>query len=176
MLLAILVVSSVSVINWWWFISTRKFLKQGLMADEIGNEKNTSWLNLKLSLAPSPLLCCLCNCNIDIYIFIYKVFREMCMPWLVRTSSLYFHKASTLHHRSALLRYNACSLCHWYEHAQFTIHFIKEKEKLVPRALLSYISTWEFLRTHKKCKKHLPSACASLFLKIPAHLYNSTMH
>ena len=33
----------------------------------------------------------------------------MSAPWLVRMSSLYFHKAHTLRHMSALLRYNAHS-------------------------------------------------------------------
>ena len=40
-------------------------------------------------------------------------------------------------------------------------YFIKEIKKLVPRALLSYISTREFLRTLEKCEKHSPSARAS---------------
>ena len=80
----------------------------------------------------------------------YKMLKEVRAPWLVRTSSLYFHKARALRHTSALLRYNARSLRHWYERAQFTIYFIKEIKKLVPRALLSYISTWEFLRTLAK--------------------------
>ena len=43
---------------------------------------------------------------------VYKMFREMCAPLLVRTSSLYFHKACALRHTSALLRSNACSLHH----------------------------------------------------------------
>ena len=35
----------------------------------------------------------------------------------------------------------------------------KRNKNLVPRALLSYISTWEFLRTLEKCeKKKFPSA------------------
>ena len=38
---------------------------------------------------------------------------------------------------------------------------IKEITKLVPRVLLRYISTWEFLRTLEKCEKHLASARAS---------------
>ncbi len=47
--------------------------------------------------------------------------------------------------------------------------------------MLSYISTWELLRTFEKCEKHSAapraSLCTSLvFLKIPACLYNSTMH
>ena len=50
-------------------------------------------------------------------------------PSLVRTSSLYFHKAHALHHKIALLRYNASSLRHQYERAPFTIYFIKEIEK-----------------------------------------------
>ena len=29
----------------------------------------------------------------------------------------------------------------------------KRNKNLVPRALLSYISTWEFLRTLEKCEK-----------------------
>ena len=46
-------------------------------------------------------------------------------PGLVRTSSLYFHKARALRHTSALSRYNAGSVRHRYERAQFTIHSIK---------------------------------------------------
>ena len=65
-----------------------------------------------------------------------------------------FHKARALRHTSALLRYNARSLRHRYEHAQFTIHFIKEIKRLVPGALLNYISNWEYLRTLEKCEKH----------------------
>ena len=44
------------------------------------------------------------------------------------------------------------------------IIIVKKKEinKVAPRALLSYISTSEFLRTLKKCEKHLPSAGVSL--------------
>ena len=37
---------------------------------------------------------------------------------------------------------------------------IKEITKLVPRVLLRYISTWEFLRTLEKCEKHSASAPA----------------
>ena len=57
------------------------------------------------------------------------MFREIRAPLLVRTSSLYFHKARALRHTSALLRYKARSLRHRYERAQFTIHFIKEMKK-----------------------------------------------
>ena len=58
--------------------------------------------------------------------------------------------------------------------------FYKRNKKLHPHALLRNISTWEFLRTLKKCKKHpaapRASLCSSLvFLKIPVCLYNSTM-
>ena len=89
------------------------------------------------------------------------VSREMCAPWLVRTTSLYFHKARTLRHTSALLRYNARSLRHRYERAQLTIHFVKEIKKLASRALLSHVSAWKFLRTLEKYEKHSPSARAS---------------
>ena len=71
--------------------------------------------------------------------------------WLVIASSLYFYKARALRHTSVLLRYNTRSLRHRYEPAQFTIHLITEIKKLVPRALLTYISTWELLRTLEKC-------------------------
>ena len=52
---------------------------------------------------------------------------------------------------------------------------------LVPRALLSHISTLEFLRTFEKRERYSPTARASLgtspvFLKIPACLHNATMH
>ena len=60
---------------------------------------------------------------------VYKMFWEMRAPWLVRTSSLYFHKTRALRHKSALWRYNAQSLGHRYERAQLTIHFIKEIKK-----------------------------------------------
>lgn len=54
--------------------------------------------------------------------------------------------------------------------------FIKRLKELVPHALLSYMGTYEFFRRFEKCKKHLPTACASLntslvFLKIPMCLY-----
>ena len=92
----------------------------------------------------------------------------------------YFHNARALRHTSAPLRYSTRSLRHRYERAQFTIPFLKKIKKLVPRALLSYISTWEFLGTLEKYEKHSPSARASphflVFLKIPACLYNSTLH
>lgn len=132
MLLAILAVSSVSVINWWWFISTRKFLKQSLMADEIGNEKNTSWLNLKLSLAPSPLLYCLCNCNIDIYLFIKCSEKCACHDWWELVHYI------SIKHAPYVTRVHRWDRAHAaYIIAQFAIHFIKEINKLVPRALLS---------------------------------------
>ena len=92
-----------------------------------------------------------------IIILFYKMFREVCAPWLVRTSSLYFLKARASSLTSALLRYNARSLRHRYGH----INFKKELEKLVPRALFSYISPWKFLRTLENCEKHSPSARAS---------------
>ena len=50
----------------------------------------------------------------------------------------------------------------------FAFLFYKGNEKPVPRALLSYISTWEFLRTLEKCEKHEPH-----FSRV---LKNSTMH
>ena len=46
--------------------------------------------------------------------------------------------------------------------------FYKRNKKLALRALLSYISTREFLRTLEK-------STSLVFLKIPACLYNSTM-
>ena len=63
----------------------------------------------------------------------------------------------------------------------YTMLCYRNKKRAL-RALLSYISTREFLRTREKCiEKHeaQPSAslCTSLvFLKIPKCLYNSTMH
>ena len=55
--------------------------------------------------------------------------------------------------------------------------FYKRNKKLVCYTMLSYINTWEFLRTLEKSQKHLPSAHASLGTSlIPACLYNSTMH
>lgn len=59
--------------------------------------------------------------------------------------------------------------------------FYKRNKRHVPRTLLSYISTWELLRTLEKFEKVSPTAHASLstsvvFLKkIPA-CFNSTIH
>ena len=66
-----------------------------------------------------------------------------------------------------------------------TIHntFYTINKKLVPHKMLSYIlSTWDFLRTLKKCEKHAFaygscfSSTSLMFLKNPLCLYNSTMH
>ena len=65
----------------------------------------------------------------NINISYHKMFGEMRAPWLVGTSSLYFHKARASRHTSALLRYNARSLHHRYERAQSTIRYIKEIKK-----------------------------------------------
>ena len=46
----------------------------------------------------------------------------------------------------------------------FAFLFYKRNKKLVPRALLSYISSWEFSRTPEKCEKHSPAVRASLAL------------
>ena len=112
--------------------------------------------------------------------FYYKMFREMRAAWLVRTSSFYFHKARTLRHTSALLKYNSRSLRHRNERAQFIIPIMKEIKNLFPRALLSFISTREFLRTLEKCEMNILwlvlLRTSLVFLKIPACLYHSTMH
>ena len=78
------------------------------------------------------------------------------------TSELYY-KARVLRLTSALFRYSARSLRHRYERTQFTIRFIEEIEKLVPRTLFSSISTWEhFKRTLEKCENHEPKARSAL--------------
>ena len=53
------------------------------------------------------------------FIRVFKMFREMRALWLVRTSSLYFHKARALRYTSALLIYNKRSLRHRYARAQW---------------------------------------------------------
>ena len=91
--------------------------------------------------------------------------------WLVRTSSLYFHNA-----RVYVTRVHCWNIMH----AAYVIgmsapnsRYIlgKKLKKLVPRALLSYKSTWEFLRTlekFEKYEKHEPKVSASLhFSRVP---------
>lgn len=94
------------------------------------------------------------------FIGLYMMFREMLELWLVRMSSLYFHKSRALHHMSVLLRYGACSLHHQCERMQFTIYLKKKKKNTCSSSIVD-LSTWEFLGTLEKCKKHLPLACAS---------------
>ena len=84
------------------------------------------------------------------FIGLYMMFREMLELWLVRTSSLYFHKSRALHHMSALLRYSACSLHHQCERMQFTIYFIKEIKKTCSSSIVDlykhlriFRNTWE---------------------------------
>ena len=62
-----------------------------------------------------------------------------------------------------LINKNSCSflLSDEFLSLRGRFYFIKEIKKLVPRALLSHISTREFLRTLEKCEKHSPSARAS---------------
>ena len=72
----------------------------------------------------------------------------MCMLWLVRTSSLYFYKAHTLHHTNALLRYTH-SLCHRYEHAQFVVHFLQE----IKTCSLSTVELYKHLVIFKKTRE-----------------------
>ena len=62
-------------------------------------------------------------------------------------------------------------------HNTMNINFYEGNNKLVPHALLSYIlSSWEFLRTLKKCEKHSATPHDSLgtslvFLEITVHVY-----
>ena len=51
--------------------------------------------------------------------------REMRVPWLVKMSSLYFHKARALRRTSALLRYDARSLVFNAVVAELSIHKLK---------------------------------------------------
>ena len=51
---------------------------------------------------------------------------------------IYFHKARASRYTSALSRYNARSLRHQYQRAQFRIHFIKEIKKLVSNIVEFY--------------------------------------
>ena len=106
----------------------------------------------------------------------YKMFRCMRAPRLVRTSSLYFHKARALRHTRALWRYNARCVRHQYERAQLTIHFIKEITKRVPRDMLSFISAWKFLRTLEKCLRLVLLQHLSRVLKNSRVVYPPVPH
>ena len=55
-----------------------------------------------------------------------------------------------------------------------SLAFYKRNKKLDPRALSSYISTWEFLRTVDKCEKHSVAPRASLCTSLVFN--NSTIH
>ena len=91
---------------------------------------------------------------------------------MVRKSSLYFLKARALRHTSALLRYNARSLRHWYERAQFTIHFIKEIKKTCSSSI---VELYKHFGIFKNTREVLLRT-SLVFLKIPTRLYNPTMH
>ena len=72
----------------------------------------------------------------------------------------------------------SCSANETYVSRAFSL--IINEIKNAPSALLSHISTREFLRTREKCgEARAEDECFSHFpivLKIPACLYNSTMH
>ena len=85
-------------------------------------------------------------------------------PWLVRTSSLYFHKARALRHTSALLRYNARSLRHRYERAQFTIHFIKEIKKTCSSSIAEFYKHAGIFKNTREVQEALAfGSCSPLF-------------
>ena len=73
---------------------------------------------------------------------------------------------------SALLRYNARSLRHRYERAQFTIHFIKEIKKTCSSSI---VELYKHLGIFKNTRQVLLRT-SLVFLKIPTRLYNPTMH
>ena len=73
-------------------------------------------------------------------------------PWLVRTSSLYFHKPRALRHTSALLRYNARSPRHRYERAQFKIHFIKEIKKTCSSSIVELHKHLEIFKNTREVR------------------------
>ena len=76
-----------------------------------------------------------------------------------------FHKGHALCHRVYCrdIMHAGYTVRHQYARA---IHdtFYNRNKKLVPRTLLSYISTWDFLRTIEKCEEHSPVGHASLAL------------
>ena len=88
----------------------------------------------------------------------YKMFREVRAPWLVRTSSLYFYKARTLSHKSAMLRYNARSLRYPSERAQFTIHFTKRNKKICSSSI---VELYKHLRIFKNTQGVRKGECFS---------------
>ena len=100
----------------------------------------------------------------------YKISREICTLWLVRTSSLYFHKARTLRHMSAVLRYNAHSLCHQYKHNTFD----KRNKK---NCSMSIVELYEHLGIFKITQEKFPLAyitqwctwCIFIFLTVFIH-------
>ena len=54
----------------------------------------------------------------------------------------------------------------------FAFLFYKRNKTLVSRALLSYISTWEFLTTLEKCEKHSPYIEQNLLMMISTLFLN----
>ena len=61
----------------------------------------------------------------------YKIFREIRAPWLIITSSSYFHKVRALRRTSVLSRYHARSLRHQYEcNLRYITSKQKKKEKI----------------------------------------------
>ena len=70
--------------------------------------------------------------------------------WLVRTSSLSFQK-----HTAYVTQVHCWDIMRAAyaigTNAHNSRYILPRKKKLVPRALLSCINTWEFLRTFEKC-------------------------
>ena len=61
---------------------------------------------------------------------------------------------------TARMKYIARNLGYRYERAQFTIPFIKEIKNFFLRALLNYLSTWEFFQNNRDVREDSPSARA----------------
>ena len=79
----------------------------------------------------------------------------------------------SIKHTAYVTRVHCCDIMHAAyvtdTSARNSRYTLQKKKRLVPRALMSCISTWEILRTFEKC-------ISLVFLKIPACLYNSTIH
>ena len=93
----------------------------------------------------------------------YKISREMCAPWLVRKSSLYFHKARAFGLTSALLRYSARSLCRRYERTQFTIHFTKGIKKTCSSSIVELYKHLGIFKNTREVREALAfGSCSSV--------------
>ena len=82
----------------------------------------------------------------------------MRMPWLVKTSSSYFHKARALRHTSSVLRYNARNPTSPVQARAIHGTLYERNRNTCSSSIVEFYKHLGIFRNTRECQKHSPSA------------------